>query len=454
MAQHDYDIANGTGAAVRSDLNNVLDAIVSNNSGSTAPSTTFAYMWWADTNANILKLRNSANDGWISLRELDGTMVIEDGTAGTPGIAFADDLNTGLFSAAADTLNISAGGTERAEFSTSAIVFNDGGASYDFRVEGDTEPNLFMVDGSADAVGIGTATPGTLFEMNGSAPYITLRNTTEEDTEAGRESKLIFEGEQSGGEISTLAEIEAHHDGTADDENGQLIFRINDGNDGASPTARMVLDSSGQLGIGTTAPGTQVEVDGTAPYITLKNSTHEDTDGGRESRIIFEGEQSGGEISTLARIQASHDGTADDEAGDLIFSVNDGSDGTAPTERLRIHSNGRSEVTAAFSDIQTLTDGATITADLATGNFFTVTLGDNRTLGNPTNKVPGQAGTIFVVQDGTGSRTLQYGSDWEFAGSAATNAPTLTTTANAVDRIDYVVRSSTSIHAVATLNYS
>ena len=451
MAQHDYDIANGTGAAVRSDLNNVLDAIVSNNSGSTAPSTTFAYMWWADTTANILKLRNSANDGWISLRELDGTMVIEDGTASTPGIAFADDLNTGFFSSAADTLNISAGGTERAEFSTSAIVFNDGGASYDFRVEGDTEPNLFMVDGSADAVGIGTAEPGTLFELNGTAPYITLRNTTEEDTEAGRESKLIFEGEQSGGEISTLAEIEAHHDGTADDENGQLIFRINDGNDGASPTARMVLDSSGQLGIGTTAPGTQVEVDGATPYITLKNNTHEDTDGGRESRIIFEGEQSGGEISTLARIQASHDGTSDDEAGDLIFSVNDGSDGTAPTERLRIHSNGRSEVTSAFSDIQTLTDGATITPDLATGNFFTVTLGGNRTLANPTNQVAGQGGCFFIVQDGTGSRTLTFGSEYDFAGGTA---PTLTTTASAVDRIDYVVRSATSIHCVFTANYS
>ena len=451
MAQHDYDIANGTGAAVRSDLNNVLDAIVSNNSGSTAPSTTFAYMWWADTTTNILKLRNSANDGWISLRELDGTMVIEDGTAGAPGLAFADDLNTGFFSAAADTLNISAGGTERAEFSTSAIVFNDGGASYDFRVEGDTEPNLFMVDGSADAVGIGTATPGTLFEMNGSAPYITLRNTTEEDTEAGRESKLIFEGEQSGGEISTLAEIEAHHDGTADDENGQLIFRINDGDDGASPTARMVLDSSGQLGIGTTTPGTQVEVDGATPYLTLKNNTHEDTDGGRESRIIFEGEQSGGEISTLAQIQASHDGTSDDEAGDLIFSVNDGSDGATPTERLRIHSNGRSEVTAAFSGIQTLTDGATITPDLATGNFFTVTLGGNRTLANPNNQVAGQGGCFFIVQDGTGSRTLAFGSEYDFAGGTA---PTLTTTASAVDRIDYVVRSDTSIHCVFTANYS
>lgn len=451
MAQHDYDIANGTGAAVRSDLNNVLDAIVSNNSGSSSPGTTFAFQWWADTTTNQLKIRNSANDAWITLRELDGTLLVEDGAVATPGLAFADDTNTGLYSSAANTLNIAADGVERAEFGTGAIVFNEDGASMDFRVEGDTNANLFMVDGSADAIGIGTATPGTLLELEGTAPYITLRNNTHEDSEAGRESKLIFEGEQTGGELSTLAEIEAHHDGTADDENGQLIFRINDGNDGASPTARMVLDSGGQLGIGTTAPGTQVEVDGATPYVTLKNNTHEDTDGGRESRIIFEGEQSGGEISTLARIQASHDGTADDEAGDLIFSVNDGNDGAAPTERMRIHSNGRSEVTAAFSGIQTLTDGATVTPDLATGNFFTLTLGGNRTLANPSNQVAGQGGCFFIVQDGTGSRTLAFGSEYDFAGGTA---PTLTTTASAVDRIDYVVRSATSIHCVFTAAYS
>jgi hypothetical protein len=74
--------------------------------------------------------------------------------------------------------------------------------------------------------------------------------------------------------------------------------------------------------------------------LTLKNATEEDTDGGRESKITFKGEQSGGEITTLAQIQASHDGTADDEKGDLIFSTNDGSDGNTPTERLRIDSAG------------------------------------------------------------------------------------------------------------------
>ena len=67
MATHDYDIANQSGANFRTDLNNALDAIVSNNSNASDPSTTFAYMWWVDTSNNVLKLRNSANNAWITL---------------------------------------------------------------------------------------------------------------------------------------------------------------------------------------------------------------------------------------------------------------------------------------------------------------------------------------------------------------------------------------------------
>ena len=72
MAIHDYVIANGTGAAVRSDLNDALAAIVSQNSSATAPTTTYAYMLWADTTAGILKQRNGANNAWIELIRLDG----------------------------------------------------------------------------------------------------------------------------------------------------------------------------------------------------------------------------------------------------------------------------------------------------------------------------------------------------------------------------------------------
>ncbi len=83
-------------------------------------------------------------------------------------------------------------------------------------------------------------------------PSLTIANTTHEDTDGGRESTIVFQGEQSGGEVSTLAEIEASHDGAADDQKGDLIFRTNDGSDGSSPTERARLDSAGALLVGTT----------------------------------------------------------------------------------------------------------------------------------------------------------------------------------------------------------
>ena len=102
-------------------------------------------------------------------------------------------------------------------------------------------------------------------------------------------------------------------------------------------------------------------------------------------------------------------------------------------------------------EVATLTDGATITPDFGANQNFTVTLGGNRTLANPTNKVVGQTGSIFVIQDGTGSRTLSFGSDYDFENGAA---PTLSSSANSVDRIDYVIRTSSSIHCVVTKAYS
>lgn len=65
MAQHDYAIANDSGANVRADLNNVLEAIATINSGSSSPGTTFPYQFWADTTTGLLKQRNSANTAWI-----------------------------------------------------------------------------------------------------------------------------------------------------------------------------------------------------------------------------------------------------------------------------------------------------------------------------------------------------------------------------------------------------
>lgn len=90
--------------------------------------------------------------------------------------------------------------------------------------------------------------------------------------------------------------------------------------------------------------------------------------------------------------------------------------------------------------VATLTDAATIAVDASLGNVFRVTLGGNRTLGNPTNPVDGQPMWLEVTQDATGSRTLAYGTAYSFATGLA--APTLTTTASKTDVLGFRYNSS------------
>jgi len=127
----------------------------------------------------------------------------------------------------------------------------------------------------------------------------------------GQKNTIVgsFDGNEGGLDIRT--------------SNNHIVLSDGDGN------PRLIIDDSGNVDIGHETT-----------ELKLKNTTHEDTDGGRESKITFQGEQSGGEQSVLAQIQASHDGTSDDEKGDLIFRTNDGSDGSSPTERMRIDSAG------------------------------------------------------------------------------------------------------------------
>lgn len=71
MSQHDFNIANQSFPATRTDLNNALIALASNSSGDAEPATKYANQWWYETDTNTLKLRNEANDAWISIAVLD-----------------------------------------------------------------------------------------------------------------------------------------------------------------------------------------------------------------------------------------------------------------------------------------------------------------------------------------------------------------------------------------------
>ena len=137
MAQHDYVIANASGLAVRQDINNALAAVVSNNSGSAAPSTTYAYMWWSDTTTGLLKQRNAANSAWITVGTLGsanlgllptsggtltGALLVDDsGTAALPAVAFDGDADTGIYRKAANELGVATAGILRAWFDSAGV---------------------------------------------------------------------------------------------------------------------------------------------------------------------------------------------------------------------------------------------------------------------------------------------------------------------------------------------
>ena len=96
-------------------------------------------------------------------------------------------------------------------------------------------------------------------------------------------------------------------------------------------------------------------------------------------------------------------------------------------------------------------ENGTITLDFGSYNNFQMALTGNGTLGAPTNASGGQSGSIFILQDGTGSRTLAYNAVFAFAGGSA---PTLTTTASGQDALLYYVQDASTIITTSVLDIS
>lgn len=419
MAQHDYDIANQSGAAFRSDLNNALDAIVTTNSGATEPATTFAFQFWADTTANQLKMRNAANDGWIVILETDGEV---------PAKTFTGDITLNAQS------DVRFGDSDSSNF----ISFQAAGT-----VGSDVTFTLPDADGSANHV-LKTNGSGVLSfaaevggDITDTAPERLFTNTTEEDTDGGRESKITFKGEQSGGEVSTLAQIEASHDGTSDDEKGKIIFRTNDGSDGSSPTSRVEIDSQGKFFIGDFGePSNKNSV--TPSFILSANGVsgaaqitrHTSVGGGgallelsatrgtsnTDHTVLQNGDgigtvdflgADGNEFVTAASIQGQVDGTPGDNdmPGRLLFSTT--ADGTAsPVERMRITNLGMlkaandgdySSASATYHEFNNTYDAATLLLRAKNNSFsqFNIRTGCYRTANS--------AWSVLRAESGDGS---------------------------------------------------
>ncbi len=256
MATHDYIISNASGAAVRADLNNALAAIVSNNSNASSPSTTYAYQWWADTTTGQLKLRNSANNAWITIFELDGTMLMEDGTVSAPGLAFASDLNTGFFRSAADKINFATGGVERLEIGSSEVVFNDGSNDVDFRVESNGNTHMLFVDGGNDRVGIGTSAPEEILHIAAASETVNSRDGVMLESTSALAADtglpLVFSADIGGGFTNYGIASIAGRKENATSTNAAGYLQFGTGSSGGAISEAARIDSSGNLFIGGT----------------------------------------------------------------------------------------------------------------------------------------------------------------------------------------------------------
>ena len=270
MATHDYVIANGTGAAVRSDINGALAAIVSQNSNASEPATMYAYQWWADTTTGLLKIRNAANSAWVTIGTLasanlgllplaggtmTGVLAVTAGTAALPGIAVSGDPNTGIYSPGADQVAISTGGTVRATVDSSGrLLVGTSSARTDI---GSNQTAAIQTESTVNGLGYFSA-------FNQASAYGSIIGLAKSRGASVGSNTIVQSGDQIGGvyfygadgvDTALAGGIDCYVDGTpgANDMPGRLVFSTTaDG--GSSPTSSppaMTIKSSQEVLIGT-----------------------------------------------------------------------------------------------------------------------------------------------------------------------------------------------------------
>ena len=232
----------------------------------------------------------------------------------------------------------------------------------------------------ATAVGLTTTAADVQGDITSTdtTPELVLKNTSEEDSDGGREGKVTFKGEQTGGEESTLAQIEGRHEGTADDEKGELLFKTNDGSDGSSPTTALTINSEQKIGIGTTAPDNKLHVFESSTTQTASTESQLVLEKNSDSGItILSGQTSNGRIlfgdsgdNDIGQIDYDHNNnsmsivTNATEALKIDSSQNIGINQTTPTAQLHIKNASTNNLNQFL--VESTNDGTASGPDLAT----------------------------------------------------------------------------------------
>jgi hypothetical protein len=299
-----------------------------------------------DTTKKTAVVHDASTAGGNPLMREDGAnSALINGSAAEPALAFAaGDADNGIYSPGADQVAVSTNGTERVEWGASEVVFNDGGEDYDFRIEGDTNANLFFVDASNDRVGIGIASPSYRLTSSISSTTSSLGSLVVGDipiaavntgsATANQLAPVLFrfqDGTYNGN--SLIAGVRE----SATGRQQSLVFAPGDSS--GDPQERLRIDSDGRLLVGTASDLTgdelQINDDSAGAGISISGGV---TDSGAESgRILFRSD-----TGNQSRISSRNDGaqTSGSNPGRLEFATTaDGA--SSPTERMRITSNGR-----------------------------------------------------------------------------------------------------------------
>jgi len=326
---------------------------------------------------------NTPGDATVTTSKLATglTVNLADGSAATSSLQLGG-TDSGLFSSAADKVNVTTGGVERLEIGSSEVVFNDPSNDVDFRVESNGQTHMLFVDAGNDRIGIGAATVDEKLHLEGSSGANT--NIKVESTATGSERSSIefYNGAISRGRVGG----DNSFDGLTLDSSttsGTSVIRFRTaGGSGFNEKAR--LDASGRLLVGTSSAisGSSTNdnlqlVNSAGSILSVASSDTTIADGTRIGEIEFWG-QPGSTWGNFATISCKGDATAasNDNPGRLTFSTTaDGA--SSPTERLRLDSSGNLGlgVTAPASILHV--KGGSLTVEHATPSTGTCQLNIN-----------------------------------------------------------------------------